>query len=413
MPTIYWKASVLGMAGLWLCTAMAQTVHAVTVVDVNARSSTPTTVDLDAGSYIVEMIGTAEGGAHNAWIPWSRATCTDPNGCQRTSPTTVTGWINAYAVTSPNISAATIDGSVAPVGNVAGRLGYHVDDRFAYPNPLSALNRGLPSAFSLDAPSTVSFFHTDSIFALGDNSGGLSLRVSGNPIAGTFPVQITPPQTLVLDGQSVQTGLFTITNILAFDDQLVPTSVTPPAPLQAQIGSTAPKLLFDAPVGTKVLNIEGFFDAVFPDLLPAQFSYTIGSIKDDESNLGFTAYLPSDTSQFAFQWTDLGPTDSLDDNIDLFGSSDPKTTLNLSNGNLSFDNGMDPLVFSSPTLIGDGSAAAAGQFKHGTITRGPRGGGGGGNGGGPGNGVIPEPATAALGLMGLVTLSVATRRRAV
>lgn len=234
-----------------------------------------------------------------------------------------------------------------------------------------------------------------------------------DPPDDTFPVSITPPTELTLNGQDINEGFFTIEEIMVFDIDLNPTNILPvPDPILAQIGGTDPHFLFDAPDGTKVINIVGFFDPTDPDLDPARFNYTIGSIKDDISNLAFTAFLPSDTDEFAFQWTDLGATDSLDDNTDLFSSTSLKDTLNLQGGDLSFDNGMDRLIFASPTLIGDGSAGAANQREHGTIRGGNTGGPGPGPGPGGGNGAVPEPITAALGLMGLGVLGMATRRRA-
>jgi len=56
-------------------------------------------------------------------------------------------------------------------------------------------------------------------------------------------------------------------------------------------------------------------------------------------------------------------------------------------------------------------AGAAGQIEHGTVTGGNFGGNDDGGDDG-GNGAVPEPITATLGLMGLATLGMATRRRA-
>jgi len=262
------------------------------------------------------------------------------------------------------------------------------------------------------------FLGTMDGFAWFNNSGQFDVQVSEpdtntNP-GGFIPVSITPPTELTLNGLDINAGFFTIEEIMVFDIDLNATNIPVPDPILAQIGGTDPHFLFNAPDGTKVINIAGFFDPQDPDLDPARFNYTLGSIKDDVSNLGFTAFLPSDTDTFAFQWTDLGATDSLGDNINLFSSTNPKDSLNLQGGDLSFDNGMDRVIFAMPDLIGDGSAGVAGQIAHGTIRGGNTdGGGGGGGGGGGNNSAVPEPITATLGLMGLGVLGIATRRRAV
>ena len=271
------------------------------------------------------------------------------------------------------------------------------------------------SVVTLDPSQELKLFilldHTFESYAI----SSLNVTVTLDTDDDVIPISITPPGELTLNGLDINEGFFTIEEIMVFDIDLNATNIDAPDPILAQIGSTDPHFLFNAPDGTKVINIVGFFDPENPDLDPANFNYTIGSIKDDVSNLGFTAFLPSDTNDFAFQWTDLGATDSLGDNTDLFSSTNPKDSLNLISGNLSFDNGMDPVIFASPDLIGDGSAGAAGQIEHGTIRGGndpgPGPGAGPGPGPGPGNGAVPEPITAALGLMGLGVLGMTTRRR--
>lgn len=194
------------------------------------------------------------------------------------------------------------------------------------------------------------------------------------PVVETpIDIEITPPPTLVLDGQDVTSGLFTVTTIWAFDENLNPTAVIPPAPIAAEIGSGVSAVIASVPAGTRVVSIEGFFDATDPDLPAASFNLLVGSINQSADNLGFTVFLPNDTSDTAFQITDLGVTASVLDNTDIFSDTDAKPTLSLTSGDFVFDNGQDPLIFVDLTPSGgDGSPGSANFQSHGTIST-PRG----------------------------------------
>ncbi len=88
--------------------------------DVNDRLN-PIQLNLEAGTYRVEVIGIADGGIADAWSPWASTTCGDPAGCANTSPTTQTGWITKYDVQSPDIVAVAVDGvSLLPVTTPPG-----------------------------------------------------------------------------------------------------------------------------------------------------------------------------------------------------------------------------------------------------------------------------------------------------
>jgi hypothetical protein len=183
-----------------------------------------------------------------------------------------------------------------------------------------------------------------------------------------FPITVTiqPPPELTLDGQQVSAGQFTITRIRAFDGALNPTWIPAPDPIDATIGSTSPHFLFEAPAGTRVLSIEGFFDASVPDLPPANFNFTLATIRDG-ATLELTVFLPTDTDEFAFQLTDLGTSGDLSDNVDRFVAASPVGAMSLNAGAIEHDNGLDPPIFFTSALIGDGSAAAANQVAHGTL----------------------------------------------
>ena len=156
------------------------------IININSRSnnqSNPVNVFLEAGTYQVEPIGTADGGAFNAWNPWSRTSCTNPDGCQRTSPTTVTGWMNYHLVMSSDIVAVTIEGTPGSIDPTTP--GYRVDDGFVYPTAIIALANAQSSVFALSASGNVGFAIPDS--PLGDNAGGISLRITLTSTMSIFP----------------------------------------------------------------------------------------------------------------------------------------------------------------------------------------------------------------------------------
>lgn len=163
------------------------TAHAVTV-DVNASVNgfgAPVEVFLTAGTYNVTPIGIAQGGAYNSYIIWDTASCADPNGCTPTSPTTVTGWLNRYIVTSPNLVSATVGGNPVALmpdpSDPANDL-YMASDDLYYPTELLALAAAVSSTFTVNSDGFVGFAISDSLTALTDNTGGMSLDVTPIPL---------------------------------------------------------------------------------------------------------------------------------------------------------------------------------------------------------------------------------------
>ena len=121
-----------------LCILCVSNAYAV-VVNLDSRSNdlgNPVDLLLDPGTYTITPIGTSDGGLYNAWNAWGSTTCVISNGCPRTSPTTVVGWLNVYSFGSANLVNVTVNGAsaVPAIGN-----DYFVDDFVAYPDPLSAL----------------------------------------------------------------------------------------------------------------------------------------------------------------------------------------------------------------------------------------------------------------------------------
>jgi hypothetical protein len=159
------------------------------IVNINARANSENnTVELflEAGIYDVNPIGIADGGAYDTWNAWSSTSCSDPYGCQRTIPTTVTGWMNNYCVKSSNFEFVEVDGAVlSPVNTPGSGLEsfYYIDnyylvtDGLVYPTALNALAGSQSSKFSLTTAGLVEFFIPDHSYALGDNSGGISLNI--------------------------------------------------------------------------------------------------------------------------------------------------------------------------------------------------------------------------------------------
>ena len=160
-------------------------------VDINSRSNSegnPVQLELGPGTYRVTPVDVEGGGSFDAWSAWRSTSCSDPNGCRRTSPTSVTGWVNIYSVLSPNIRSVAVEGrELSPVAERMPRQDYFlatekekkyvVDDGLAYPNALVASENARSSVFTVDASGPVGFAITDSRSMLRDNRGGMSLVV--------------------------------------------------------------------------------------------------------------------------------------------------------------------------------------------------------------------------------------------
>jgi hypothetical protein len=164
----------------WILAVISLTVLAISnanavIIDLNSRVNdvaNPVSLALDPGTYTINPIGTADGGTYNAWNAWGRTTCENSDGCQRTRPTTVIGWLNLYSFGSSDLVDVMVNG-VAATPNGSGN--YSVDSFMAYPDPLSALADAWSAMFTLETSSILNFAIPDR--PLYDNRGGMSLDV--------------------------------------------------------------------------------------------------------------------------------------------------------------------------------------------------------------------------------------------
>ncbi|NES99142.1 MAG: hypothetical protein F6K61_00920 [Sphaerospermopsis sp. SIO1G1] len=136
-------------------------------------------------------------------------------------------------------------------------------------------------------------------------------------------LSITPPPELYLDGQYIQTGNFTLTEVTGFSSnntEIDLTALLENNPKSAIIGGNKTTTFLDSiPSELVSLNLVGFFDATDPDLQPANFDITLNNLPGDGSTGDFTYFLPLTTGPLQVrQITDLGSSTLLDDNINTF-----------------------------------------------------------------------------------------------
>jgi PEP-CTERM motif len=154
------------------------------IVDVNSMNDIGTTIDLASGTYIVTFIGIGNGGAYDAWNPFTSVSGCDVNGANCTE-----GYTNAFLITAPSLpgggsyySAVTNSYSSA-IGSLSAYQSAEATNELVTAlassdlmDPASYSQLTGPIQFTLATPTPIKFSVYDSFF--GDNLGGVSLDVS-------------------------------------------------------------------------------------------------------------------------------------------------------------------------------------------------------------------------------------------
>lgn len=127
------------------------------IVGIDALLNTtgnPITIQFAAGTYDVIPIGTADGGAYDAWNAWG-GLVTD---CDATGANCTTGWLNNYSLASDEWGPIL------------------VTEDIKYQTPFLALSNAQSIVFTLATDGPVYFFQQDCCYF--DNVGGSSLSVT-------------------------------------------------------------------------------------------------------------------------------------------------------------------------------------------------------------------------------------------
>lgn len=180
---------VLALAGIFAASGS----HAATIVDIDARTNTTSNqvqLFLGAGTYALNPIGVADGGAYDARNAWGTV-----SGCDGSGENCSRGWQWALGLSAPGLGLSVAGGIPIVAANNPGAFQVFAGGTFA--TPLQALGAAVPTTFTILSAGTVNFFDFDTFY--GDNLGGISLELSA---ASASPVP--EPATVFLLG----TGLF-------------------------------------------------------------------------------------------------------------------------------------------------------------------------------------------------------------
>ncbi len=177
---------------------MAAAPASATVVNISALNGIGTTVALAAGTYTVSPIGVAQGGAYNAYSPWSYT-----SGCDTSGMNCSTGWNYSFAIdygqgadnfnrvngSNYGYSAQELYATDLQALSSAQSGSFIVAPLSEYNIPADYVTVSQPITFTLARAQDVNFFITDS--AYGDNRGGESLSVtSGVPEPAAWAMMI-------------------------------------------------------------------------------------------------------------------------------------------------------------------------------------------------------------------------------
>jgi hypothetical protein len=166
--------------------------RSATIVNINAATNgvqSPVSLALAAGVYQITPIGVSAGGAFDAWNAWNYTTCAAQAGCPING--TLTGWIDAFNISSPYLSNVSIGGTdLVPVATLGTSFAtyfykgpqsnsFNSGAALIFPSAPLALAAAQPSTITLTQASTVIFTLLDDPY--NDNLGGVSLSVSAVP----------------------------------------------------------------------------------------------------------------------------------------------------------------------------------------------------------------------------------------
>ena len=161
--------------------AAASPAAAQQIININALDSSGQQVlSLAPGTYSVSLIGTANGGAYNAWNPWGVTNCSSPG-------TTCTGWVDDFGITYDGLTTVYVNGLhyLSDTDALAANQAIIASDSatFSPDQQTGVTNSGGTIMFTLVAPTDVTFSIFDTPYY--DNSGGISLSLSA--VRGAVP----------------------------------------------------------------------------------------------------------------------------------------------------------------------------------------------------------------------------------
>jgi len=129
--------------------------NSIYIVNINAKTSTPKkplSLELNAGTYEIKVVGISGGGTYDAWKAWILKPKQNKKGVWKY------GWLNKYSYNSDELPEVTYFDSL-----------YHG-------TPKQALAHALDGKFALKDKTTVYFYIVDKPYW--DNKGGISLRIA-------------------------------------------------------------------------------------------------------------------------------------------------------------------------------------------------------------------------------------------